>query len=88
MGLSSATIQRAEINSPQISTLFWINLILSTGVFLICAVSAPLIAIFYREPRLRLITVASAVGFLFGGLTVQHEALLRRQMRFVALAGN
>jgi PST family polysaccharide transporter len=26
------------------------------------------------------------VGFLFGGLAVQHEALLRRQMRFLSLA--
>jgi PST family polysaccharide transporter len=28
----------------------------------------------------------SAIGFIFGGLTVQHQALLNRQMRFTALA--
>lgn len=86
LGLSSATIQRAEINTLQISTLFWINVALSVGVMLVCFAIAPLVALFYREPRLRLITAVSGVGFLLGGLAVQHEALLRRQMRFVALA--
>jgi PST family polysaccharide transporter len=32
------------------------------------------------------ITAVYSVGFLFGGLAVQHEALLRRQMRFFSLA--
>jgi O-antigen/teichoic acid export membrane protein len=46
----------------------------------------PLIAWFYGEPRLKWITIVLAIAFIFGGLTVQHQALLRRQMRFTALA--
>lgn len=87
LGLSTATIQRPEITNAQISTLFWINLALSLAVMLVTAAIAPLIARFYHEPRLHLITLAYGCGFLLGGLTVQHEALLRRQMRFAALAG-
>src|SRR6266446_53321 len=87
LGLSTATIQRAEINNAQISTLFWINLALSLSVMLVTAAIAPFIARFYHEPRLVLITLAYGCGFLLGGLTVQHEALMRRQMRFTALAG-
>src|SRR2546422_19997 len=87
LGLSTATIQRAEINDAQISTLFWINLALSLVVMLVTAAISPAIGWFYHEPRLVLITLAYAFGFLLGGLTVQHEALLRRQMRFTALAG-
>lgn len=86
LGLSTAIIQRAEINNAQISTLFWINLALSVGVMLVTAAISPVIARFYHEPRLVLITLAYGCGFLLGGLTVQHEALLRRQMRFTALA--
>jgi len=86
MGLSMATVQRAEINHAQISTLFWINVILSLGVMLVTAALAPAIAWFYHEPRLTWITLALASAFIFGGLTVQHQALLRRQMRFGALA--
>ena len=86
IGLASATIQRAEINHQQISTLFWINVGLSILTMVVTIAIAPFVAWFYGEPRLTGITMVFAAGFLFGGLTVQHEALLRRQMRFVALS--
>ncbi|MDJ0594105.1 MAG: lipopolysaccharide biosynthesis protein [Pleurocapsa sp. MO_226.B13] len=86
LGLSAATIQRSEINHRQISTLFWINLGVGCLVALVVALLAPAIAAFYREPRLQGITLVLAVNFIFGGLTVQHQALLRRQMQFVSLA--
>lgn len=87
MGLSQATVQREEVTAAQVSTLFWVNLAVSGGVMLLTAALSPVVAWFYGEPRLALITVGYAAGFLAGGLTVQHEALLRRQMRFGALAG-
>ncbi len=86
MGLSMATVQKAEINHGQISTLFWINVALSLGVMLVIAALAPVIAWFYGEPRLTWITLALAGAIIFGGFTVQHQALLRRQMRFGILA--
>jgi len=88
LGLSAATVQREEITSAQVSTLFWVNVGLSVGVGLLTAAISPAVAWFYGEPRLRAVTAAYAFGFLVGGLTVQHEALLRRQMRFVALAAS
>jgi len=86
LGLSMATVQKAEINHRQVSTLFWINLVLSCGLLFITAALAPLIAWFYGEPRLIAITLALASGFIFGGLTAQHQALLNRQMRFTTLS--
>lgn len=86
MGLSAATIQRADINYEQVSTLFWVNVTLSGALALLVAAIAPGVAWFYGEPRLRWITTGLALSFIFGGLTVQHEALLRRQMRFAALS--
>ena len=86
LGLSAATVQKAEVNHQQISTLFWINLVISCIVGSIVAASAPAVAWFYKEPRLTGITLALASSFLFGGLTVQHQALLQRQMQFSTLA--
>lgn len=85
LGLAAATTQRAEINHQQISTLFWINVALSVLTMLLTAACAPLIAAFYGEPRLLWITLGIVVGFIFSGVVVQHEALLKRQMRFAAL---
>jgi len=86
LGLSYPTVQRAEINFNQISTLFWVNVGLSIFFVLIMVTLAPVLSWFYGEPRLTMIAVVTAAGFLFGGLAVQHEALLRRQMRFFTLS--
>ena len=86
LGLSTATIQKAEINHKQVSTLFWINFVISCATALVVAALAPVVASFYKEPRLTWITLALASSFIFSGLTVQHQALLRRRMSFTSLA--
>jgi O-antigen/teichoic acid export membrane protein len=87
MGLSLATVQRPEISYEQISTLFWVNVGLSFTITITTIAISPLIAYFYGEPQLVLITIVIAFGFILGGLSVQHEALLKRQMKFMSLAG-
>jgi len=86
LGLSMATVQREQITHAQVSTLFWINLVISGAIMALTMALAPGIAWFYGEPRLIGITLALASGFIFGGLTVQHQALLKRQMRLGLLA--
>lgn len=85
-GLSMATVQKAEIDHNQVSTLFWINVAISLGLMCLTAALAPAVAWFYHEPRLTRIALALAGAFIIGGLTIQHQALLRRQMHFGALA--
>ncbi|NJR44760.1 MAG: lipopolysaccharide biosynthesis protein [Hyellaceae cyanobacterium CSU_1_1] len=86
LGLSAATIQQAKINHQQVSTLFWINVVIGCLVALVVALFAPAVALIYQEPRLRAITLCLAISFVFSGLTVQHQALLQRQMEFSSLA--
>ena len=85
-GLSSAAIQRGIVTDEQISTLFWINLLVGALLGLLSVAMAPFIAGFYHEPQLLGVTAALAVGFLFNAAGVQHGVLLQRQMRFTALA--
>lgn len=86
LGLSEATIQHPEINHDQVSKLFWVNLAIGLGLTAITAALAPVLASFYHEPRLRAITYVVSLTFVIGGLRVQHDALLQRNMRFAALA--
>ncbi len=85
-GLSTATVQRAVVTKGEISGLFWINVLVGFGLATLLVAVGPLLAAFYGEPRLVLVTVAFASGFVFTALGVQHSAVLQRQMRFVALA--
>jgi O-antigen/teichoic acid export membrane protein len=86
LGLSAATVQRTEINHAQVSALFWINVGLGIVAAAVTAALAPAIAWFYGQPKLTVITLWLSIGFLVSGLTTQHLAILRRQMRFGALA--
>jgi PST family polysaccharide transporter len=85
-GLSSAAVQRTTVTEEQISTLFWINLLIGTGLGLIALAMAPVMAAFYDEPRLFAVTAVLAAGFVFNAAGTQHSALLQRQMRFTTLA--
>ncbi len=85
-GLVTATLQQSSISHEQVSTLFWINSILGLMLATIIAAFAPLVAWFYGESRLTMVTVVLATMFLFSGFGAQHQALLRRHMRFRTLA--
>jgi O-antigen/teichoic acid export membrane protein len=86
LGLSEATIQRQNITLDQVSTLFWLNTAIGFFLMLIMMALAPVLVWFYHEPRLLKLTFLMSLTFLMGGLRVQHNALLQRQMRFSDMA--
>src|SRR6266567_4080918 len=86
MQLSTATIQRSEINHAQVSNLFWLNVAVSGAMSLLMVAGAPLVAGFYHEPRLLRIALALSAYFILNGLAGQHFALLKRQMRFLVIS--
>lgn len=86
LGLSAATVQRATLSHEQVSTMFWLNVALGVLAAVLTAALAPALAWFYGEDSLVGITLCLAAGFIVSGFSTQHLALLRRQMRFKALA--
>lgn len=85
-GLSSAAVQRTTVTREQISTLFWINMLVGTILGISFMAMAPALAAFYHEPRLVWVTIVLAFGFVLNSAGIQHSALLQREMRFTALA--
>lgn len=85
-GLSTATVQRDRVTQDQVSNLFWINVMLGAAVCLISMCLTPLVARFYQDTRLIGIMSLLSLTFPITSSTVQHQALLTRQMRFRALA--
>jgi O-antigen/teichoic acid export membrane protein len=85
-GLSTATVQRATITQQQLSALFWVNVAVGAILAILCLAIAPVLAVFYHDPRIAWVTSVMAAGFLVNGAAVQHSALLQRQLRFTALA--
>jgi PST family polysaccharide transporter len=85
-GLSLATVQKDKITHAQVSNLFWANLGIGAAITVLLAAASPILAWFYREPRLVTVNLALCGTFLLTGSTVQHLALLKRQMRFAMIA--
>jgi O-antigen/teichoic acid export membrane protein len=86
LGLATATVQRKHITHWQVSNLFWVNAAAGFGFTIMFCVLSPSVTIFYREERLASATMAMALAFLWSGLSVQHEALMSRQLRQGELA--
>jgi PST family polysaccharide transporter len=87
LGLSSATVQRSQISDRQVSTLFWLNVMLGLLVAGLMSLLAPVLASLYGEPSLADLAPAVSLTLVLTGFAAQHLALLRRQMRFSVLAG-
>lgn len=85
VGLSSAAVQKSTITDEQMSTLFWINILIGIILGSLCLAIAPLLVAFYHEPRLFWVTCAMGAAFFFRGAGLQHNAVLQRQLHYVAL---
>ena len=86
LGLSSATVQRRHLTSGQVSGLFWANVALGLLLAAIMVAIGPWVARFYGRGELRGVMMATALGFVMAGTSVQHYALLERELRFATLA--
>src|SRR5262245_39006695 len=67
LGLSAATIQREKVAFQEVSNLFWINTLAGVALTMIVSACAPLVATYYREPRLTWLTVLFSANFAFSG---------------------
>ncbi len=85
-GLSMVTIQRPTITNEEVSTLFWLNMLVGLVLGVLSFAMAPILVMFYHEPALFWVTAALATGFVFNAAGVQHSALLQRDMRFGTLS--
>jgi len=84
IGLGKATVQKKELTHSEVSNLFWLNFAIGLGICLSISLLSGAIAKFYHEQRLTQIAMLLSLTFVLGGLTIQHQALLNRQMKFLA----
>ena len=84
-GLTYVTIQQKTISVDQASALFWVNMATVSALGMCILALSPLVARFYNQPALTAVCAALSLAFVLNGLSVQHDAMLRRHMRFTAL---
>jgi len=82
MGLGASIIQRTTVTERHLNSVFWLNVATGLALTAVFALAAPLIARFYQEPELRLLTAAIALSFFLGSLNVVQVALLDKALNF------
>ena len=86
LGISQAVIQSQMITPGQINSLFWVSTIAAIILSILLALSAPVLASFYAEPRVEGLTIAAAALLFVSGPQSVPTALLNRESKFNALA--
>lgn len=86
LGSSAALIQRKEISSVHLSSLFWFNVLIGLATTLLLWLLSPIIANLYREPRLERLLQVFAPIFLVSGVAQVQRALLEKNLIFDQLA--
>lgn len=85
LGLPMAAIRDPKITPAQINSLFWINVAAAFVIGGIIAALSPLVAAYYGDPRLTMVTVALGGICVLGALGGQSIAMLQRKMQFFRL---
>lgn len=85
LGLSAVIIQKPELETRQISSIFWLNVLAGVLMTLVGIVLAAPIAWFYRNPAVQPVVVVLSLNFLVFSLSATQSSLLHRQMDFKAL---
>jgi teichuronic acid exporter len=80
LGLGASLVQARDLSRQEIVNVAGLAIVANAAAFLCLALAAPLIARFYSEPRLTLLTQVAALQFLFNALATVPQALAYREM--------
>jgi O-antigen/teichoic acid export membrane protein len=85
VGISNAIIHKQEISEVQLSTIYFLNILTGTCVFIIVSLSASMIASFYNQPVLTHLLVVTSVVFIINPIGQVHKSLLQKTFNFKTL---
>ncbi|RYY13923.1 MAG: hypothetical protein EOO36_15090, partial [Cytophagaceae bacterium] len=86
MGLGHALVQRADIDTDDVRATFTASLGLGLAVAGVAWLASPLAVFFLKNEAVVPLVRVQALGFILVGLGATAVSLLRREMRFEAIA--
>jgi len=86
LGTTDAVTQKTQITHDEISTLFWLNIVIGGIMTALFATASSTIALIFGEPTLAGIALVSSLTFILTAVPMQHYALMRRAMEFRRIA--
>jgi PST family polysaccharide transporter len=87
-GFMDAVIQFEEIDQYTASNLFWLNSGAGLSLAIAFVAAGSLLARFYGNPLVANVAAGLSVGIFIAAVSVIHQALLKRAMRFAGTSAN
>lgn len=81
-GFSSALIRKKEVNQDDYNTVFIVNLVMSSVLYLFIYFCSPFIADFFGREELIALTRVSSLSLLIGALAIVQQTRLTKQIDF------
>jgi O-antigen/teichoic acid export membrane protein len=85
-GVTSALIQRDDHTPEAVSTVFWFNLLVASGLFGLLLVLGPLYGRFQGKPILGWLLIGYGGKLVFQNVYAIPFAMLRRELRYAEIA--
>lgn len=87
MGVSSAIIHHRDISRDQLSSLYWLNVLIGSALTMVIIVASPFISALYDEPRLLSILMLMSTTLVIGAFGQQFRVLAEKNLEFAPLMG-
>lgn len=84
-GIAAAIIQKRNVSQIELSTLFFLNVILGGIIVILVLIFSPLLADFFSEPRLTGILNVLSLAYFLGSFQVIQYGLLAKKMEFKSI---
>ena len=86
MGISNAIIHRLDITHVQLSSLYWLNIVSGVVLAGVLVGLSPVIATFFEQPDLQVITMVVASVFILTAIGQQFRILCQKELQFATIA--
>lgn len=80
-GFANALIRKKDRTQEDLSTAFYFNFIVGTGVYLVLFAVSPFIASFFNEPMLRQVVPIIGINVFLNSLCIVQTAILTSQLK-------
>ncbi|MFM0716885.1 MOP flippase family protein [Paraburkholderia strydomiana] len=86
MGLSTAIVQRKNVTTQELSSLYWLNVMFGAVLGGILLAGSGLAAWFFSEPELKSLVGLAALLFFISPHGLQYRSLMERELMFNMLS--
>lgn len=86
LGFSSAIMYKQKLHCKEFCSLFWIQLILFSTLYILLSLCSTWIAYFYNEPSISILMPIALLDLILQGIGRLYDTILQKEMLFKQIA--